>query len=340
MEHKLRFVEAGESGYTRKRFGQTWQYFNERGMRIRSRAIIDRLNSLALPPAYSDAWYAKHKDAHIQATGLDDRGRKQYRYHDDFRAAQEAAKYSGCSDFGTALPAIRRQVEQDLARKDLSKERVVAAVIRLLDMGSVRVGNEAYAKANKSFGATTLRNRHAQVKGQRLLLDYVGKSGKPHRISIEDARLARLVRKCQELPGQALFQFEGADGTPQSVTSSDVNEYLRAHTGDYTAKHFRTWSASVIAFDYLNGVDGKPSLKTMLEMVSQRLGNTPAIARKSYVHPALIEAALGQRSFTKIKLRPTRYYTAAERGFLDFLAQEQAEVDEENPPATGPTDQV
>ena len=319
MSGMLRYVEPGENGFTRRRRGTGWQYLTAQGRPVRSVQLIERLDRLALPPAYHSAWYARDAKAHIQATGIDDKGRKQYRYHDEFRAAQEASKYDGCAAFGRALPSIRKQVEHDLARRTLSKPRVVAAIIRILDLGSVRIGNAQYAKANKSFGATTLRKRHAKVTGGRIMLDYVGKSGKSHSISIADKRLARLVRSCQDLPGQQLFQFIGDDGTAHHVTSQDVNDYLREHAGDYTAKHFRTWTASVIAFSYLTAVEGKPSLKAMLEEVSSQLGNTPAIARKSYIHPDLIEMARDDR-FKKRKLpRSTRYLSAAERGFIAFL---------------------
>ena len=317
----LRYVEPGESGYTRRRRGSGWQYLTPRGVPVRSSHLIERFNALALPPAYHDAWYAKDAKAHIQATGVDDKGRKQYRYHDEFRAAQEATKYDGCLTFGAALPAIRKQVEQDLNRRTLSKHRIVAAIVRILDLGSVRVGNEQYAKANRSFGATTMRKRHVSVKGGHVMLDYVGKSGKTHSISIADGRLARLVRNCQDVPGQKLFKFLDDDGAARDASSNDVNEYLREHSGEFTAKHFRTWSASVIAFDYLFNVEGKPSLKAMLEQVSGRLGNTPAIARKSYVHPALIEFAQNGDFAVKKLPRKAKYLTPAERGFLDFLKQ-------------------
>jgi DNA topoisomerase I len=316
---KYRLIEPGTDGYTRRRAGTAWQYRSTNGRVVRSSAVVDRLDKLALPPAYHDAWFARDPKAHIQATGIDKKGRKQYRYHADFVAERDAEKYDGCVDFGAALPKLRRQVERDLARRNLSRERVIAAIIRLLDLGSVRVGNAAYAKQNRSFGATTLRNRHAKVRGAKLMLDYVGKSGKSHSISVEDARLARLVRKCQELPGQMLFQFVNADGARQSVTSTDVNDYLRQNMGDFTAKHFRTWSASVLAFQFLIANEGKSSLKAMLAHVSEKLGNTPAIARKSYVHPNLIAAAGDGALKSKKMPRTTRFMSGPERGLMQFL---------------------
>lgn len=314
----LRYVEPGECGYFRRRRGESWQYLTANGAVIRSAPLIKRLDALALPPAYHDAWFARDAAAHIQATGIDDKGRKQYRYHDEFRAAQEATKYDGCLTFGAALPVIRKQAEKDLNRRTLCKPRIMAAIVRVLDLGSVRIGNHQYAKANKTFGATTLRKRHASVKGGRVMLDYVGKSGKTHSISIADARLARLVRNCQDIPGQQLFKFLDDSGTACEVRSNDVNEYLREHCGDFTAKHFRTWAASVLAFDYLHRAEGEPSLKAMLDEVSERLGNTPAIARKSYVHPRLIEMAQSGEKTRKLP-RKTQYLSSAERGFMEFL---------------------
>lgn len=324
----LHYVDDTDPGITRQRIGpdgaQTrWAYFDARGRRITRRAEIDRLNAIALPPAYVDAWFCPRPNGHIQAIGWDERGRKQYRYHPDFRAARDAAKYDRCADFGRALPAIRAAVERDLARPTLGRDRVVAAVVRLLDLGRVRVGNEAYAKANRSFGATTLRHRHANVRGHSIHLEYMGKSGKLRRLSIRDARLSRLVRRCQDLPGQHLFQYLDADGTPCPVTSGDVNDYLRRVSGgDFTAKHFRTWGASVIAFGALVAAGGHISLKAMLTPVAEALGNTPAIARKSYVHPALIELAgnRGDSPLAGLKLpRRTKYLSSLERGLIAFL---------------------
>lgn len=320
----LCYVDDALPGITRRRHGRYFAYFDAKGKRITDREEIDRLNRIGLPPAYHDAWLCPSPNGHIQAIGYDDRGRKQYRYHPEFRAAQEADKYNLCADFGRALPLIRARVENDLDHRTLDKETVVAAVVRLLDLGRVRVGNEGYAKANRSFGATTLRNRHAAVRGRRLKLEYRGKSGKMQRLTIEDARLSRLARRCQDLPGQHLFEYLDEKGAPHPVTSSDVNDYLREATGkDFTAKHFRTWGASVIAFKALVDRDGPPAtLKAMLEEVSQALGNTPAIARKSYVHPALIELARAgdQEAICSARLpRATKYLDSAERGLIAFL---------------------
>jgi DNA topoisomerase I len=318
----LCYVDDALPGITRRRMGRHWAYFDAKGRRVTRRGEIDRLNAIALPPAYIDAWFCPSPHGHIQAVGWDDKGRKQYRYHTDFRSAQDEEKYSRCADFGRALPLIRARVEADLAGRGLERDKVVAAIVRLLDLGRVRIGNEGYAKANKSFGATTLRARHAQVRGSRLRLEYQGKSGKLQRLTIEDQRLCRLVRRCADLPGQNLFQYLDAAGVVHPITSSDVNAWLREATGgDFTAKHFRTWGASVIAFRGLVEAGGAISLKTMLDPVAEALGNTPAIARKSYVHPALIELAREKTDALKgLKLpRPTKYLEPAERGLIAFL---------------------
>lgn len=329
---RLRHSSDTIPGITRKRASHGWAYFLPSGDRITDRDEIDRLNAIALPPAYRDAWYCPYPNGHLLATGVDARGRKQYRYHPDFRAQQEADKYERCAQFGRALPKLRASVEKDLAGRKLARDTVVAAVVRLLDLGHIRVGNEAYAKSNKSFGATTLRNRHVRVEGARLRLEYVGKSGKKQRLTIEDRRLAGIVRRMQDLPGQHLFEYLDEDGAPHPVTSEDVNDYIRAATdGDFTAKHFRTWGASLLAFEHIldTAQGGKISLKPMLEAVASALGNTPAISRKSYIHPALIELCRSEKpgELCMLKLpRATRYLTGRERaliGFLDEIAATQ-----------------
>ncbi|WP_253201187.1 DNA topoisomerase IB [Sphingomonas quercus] len=320
----LCFVDDAVPGITRRRAGRGWAYFDPDGKRITDRDEIDRLNRVGLPPAYQNAWYCPDPAGHIQATARDEKGRKQYRYHPDFRAAQDSEKFDRCADFGRALTRVRARVEQDLAARGLPKRAAVAAVVRLLDLGRVRVGNEDYARANGSFGATTLRGRHVQVRGPRVMLQYRGKSGKMQRLTIQNQRLARIVRKCQDLPGQRLFQYLDEHGEARPVTSSEVNAYLREASGaDFTAKHFRTWGASVIAFAALvaAGPEGL-GLKAMLEPVAAALGNTPAISRKAYVHPALIELARagGLKGQPRLRLpRATKFLSPAERGLLAFL---------------------
>ena len=324
----LRFTDLDAPGITRKRIGRAWGYFDAKGKRITDRDEIDRLNAVGLPPAYEDAWFCPDPDGHIQATGVDARGRKQYRYHKDFRARQEADKYAGCLEFGKALAKIRRRVDKDLKRRKLDKDRVVAAVVRLLDEEKVRVGNRQYARENKSFGATTLLSRHVKRKHGRLTMRFTGKHGIVHEIGLTDARLARVVKRAQELPGQALFQYVNGDGVPQAVNSADVNDYIReASGGDFTAKHFRTWGASVIAFDQLlkKEDDARISVATVVEPVAEALGNTPAMSRKSYVHPVLIEATKDNpRDPLDGMKRPRsrKWLTGAEVGFLKFLKKQ------------------
>jgi DNA topoisomerase-1 len=322
---KLRHVDDKKPGITRQRAGHGWAYFMPSGDRITDRDEIDRLNAIALPPAYDKAWFSLWPNGHIQATGVDARGRKQYRYHPDFRAARDAGKYERCADFGRALPRLRARVQADLAGRKLARDTVIAAVVRLLDLGHIRVGNEAYAKTNKSFGATTLRNRHARVQGAKLILEYIGKSGKKQRLTIADRRLAGIVRRTQDLPGQHLFEYLDDAGVPHPVGSAEVNDYIRDATGgDFTAKHFRTWGASLLAFEHILGAskDGKPALKPMLEAVAAALGNTPAISRKSYVHPALIALCReGDASaLCTLKLpRVTTWLDSHERALIAFL---------------------
>ncbi len=320
----LRFTDANAPGITRQRAGRGWAYFDADGKRITNRAEIDRLNAVGLPPAYTDAWFCPDPDGHLQATGVDARGRKQYRYHPEFRARRDKRKYGNLAEFGAALPKIRRKVDRDLRRHGLTKDRVVAAVVRLLDEEKMRVGNPRYARDNKSFGATTLLCRHLS-KGSGLKMRFVGKSGKVQEFAITDRRLARLVRRCQDLPGQSLFQYVNGDGEPQAVTSADVNDYIREVSGgDFTAKHFRTWGASVIAFEQLlEKEEGERiSVETVIEPVAEALGNTPAMSRKSYVHPSLIEATKDNpRDPLGGMKRPAerKWLSSAEIGFLQFL---------------------
>jgi len=326
---ELRHSSDQEPGYTRKRMGRYWAYFDEHGERVTDRDTIDRLNSVALPPAYTDAWFCKDPNGHLQATGIDARGRKQYRYHPDFRASAEQSKFAGLIEFGKALPKIRRRVQADLRKRSLSREKVLAAAVRLLDTEHLRVGNEEYARANKSFGLTTLRSRHVRNQGQKVKMRFTGKHGIVHEVTITDRTLARVVRRCEDLPGQALFQYINGDGTPHPITSADVNDYIReASGGGFTAKHFRTWAASVIAFEKLleaSEEQRKISVVTMVEPVAEALGNTVAISRKSYVHPKLIEAAR-ERPRDPLpdfeRPRERKFLSGSEAGLLKFLEAE------------------
>ncbi len=323
----MRHSSDSEPGLTRKRIKTAWGYFDADGIRITDRAAIDRLNALALPPAYADAWFCADPEGHLQATGIDARGRKQYRYHPAFRERRDAAKYDGLLEFGKALPKLRRKVEQDVKRRSLGRETVLAAIVRLLDTEYIRIGNEAYAKDNKSFGATTLRSRHIRRKGSRMMMRFAGKHGIVRELKISDSNLKRIVKRCQDLPGQMLFQYIDDDGEPRPITSGDVNDYIRdASGGEFTAKHFRTWGASVIAFDQLlkKADDARITVKTVVEPVAEALGNTVAMSRKSYVHPALLEAVKdtprdpldgAERPRAKTRL------SSSEVGLLAYLAR-------------------
>ena len=324
---QLRHCSDDQPGISRQLIKGKWGYFDADGNRITDREEIERLNKIALPPAYTDAWFCPYPNGHIQATGRDAKGRKQYRYHDDFRARQDKNKYLDTIEFGAALPKLRRKVEADLKGRRLGKDAVLAAVVRLIDTNFIRVGNEQYAKSNKSYGATTLRTRHVQRQGNKLSMRFKGKHGIVHEVPVTDGNLKRIVGKCQDLPGQNLFQYLDENGEACPISSADVNDYIREATGgDFTAKNFRTWGASVIAFEQMLEAHEeerrKISLKTVLEPVAEALGNTPAISRKSYVHPKLIEATrdnphdpLGE--FQRPRAR--KWLSSEEVGLLDFL---------------------
>ena len=320
----LKFVDDSLPGITRKKLRLGWGYYAPDGKRITDREEIERLNAIGLPPAYENCWFCPDPNGHLQAVGYDARGRKQYRYHPDFRAEQESRKYERLADFGRALPKLRKRIEQDIKGSPTAPETVIAAVVRLIESTHIRVGNEEYAKENKSFGATTLRNRHARVHGTRLNITYAGKHGIKRTVTVNDRSLARIVRKTQDLPGQHLFEYRDDEGEICPVTSSNVNAYIRDTMGDdFTAKDFRTWGASVIAFEEIvrrHESEKKINLKNVIAPVAEALGNTPAISRKSYVHPALIEAlkdagAIGERQLP----RPMKYLGSHERGLIEFL---------------------
>jgi DNA topoisomerase-1 len=322
-------------GITRKKSGRYWMYFHADGSRVTDREEIDRLNAVGMPPAYIRCWFCPKPNGHIQATGYDARGRKQYRYHPDFRARQETRKYERLAAFGEALPKLRKRIEADIKGKPTAYETVLAGVVRLIDETQMRVGSEEYAKENKSFGATTLRNRHARVERGRLRISYTGKHGIKRIVTVTDRNLARIAKKTQDLPGQNLFEYLSEEGDVCPVGSADVNAYIKDAMGeDFTAKDFRTWGASVIAFETMVeriAEKGTVKLKMMIEPVAEALGNTPAISRKSYVHPALIEAARAAGAIGERKLpRATKYLSAAERGLIEFLRalpEEKARVD-------------
>ncbi|PEQ13878.1 DNA topoisomerase [Novosphingobium sp. PC22D] len=328
---KLHYVDDDLAGITRRKVrGGKWAYFTPEGARITDRDEIDRLNAIALPPAYENCWFAPRADAHLLAYGYDAAGRKQYRYHPDYRSEREALKFDLCPRFGQSLPTLRKRVAEDLAGRGLTADRAIASVVSLLDTGAIRIGNECYARTNKSFGATTLRTRHASITRKLLRLRFKGKSGKLQEIDCDDPALVRCVRRMQELPGQHLFQYLDEDGMPTPVHSHDVNAYLHETMGeDFTAKDFRTWAASAIAFGMV-WQDRDITLKALMAEVSDKLGNTPAIARKSYVHPDVVAAVKGldgeQRILPERLPRKTRWLSREERGLLAFLESEEGEA--------------
>lgn len=299
-EASLRYVTDSAPGITRKRAGRGWQYEAPDGTPVRDREVLARIRSLVIPPAWTQVWICPSANGHIQATGMDDRGRKQYRYHPKWRKVRDEDKYGRMLDFGKALPQIRAQVERDMSLPGLPRPKVLATVVRLLETTLIRVGNEEYARTNKSFGLTTLRNRHVKVDGSQLRFKFKGKSGKTHSISVRDRRLARIVRRCQELPGQELFEYVDDDGARHLIDSSDVNEYLQEISGDnFTAKDFRTWAGTTLAASALREMEPADTLTARkhnvveaIKQVAGRLGNTPAICRKCYIHPHIMEAYL------------------------------------------------
>ena len=326
MVTRIVYSDDSTPGITRKKVRNGWGYWDASGHRITDRDEIDRLNAVGLPPAYRNAWFNPKPHGHIQAVGWDEKGRKQYRYHLGYREQQEAAKYEKTAEFGHALPRLRRRVETDLADRTLSKDRAIAAVVRLLDTTHIRVGNEEYADTNQSFGATTLRSKHGRVKGHTLALQFKAKSGKLCNCQVTDRGLARFVKAAGDLDEQHLFAWLDDGGAAHPVTSSDVNCYIKEATGgDFTAKNFRTWGASLLAYQALSDATCDLTLKQMLAPVTAELGNTPAIARKSYVHPALIALVKsGQAAFrTGLRLpRAAGGLSRAERGLIAFLERE------------------
>jgi DNA topoisomerase-1 len=296
----LRYTSDAEPGIRRRRRGRGFQYLTPGGRTLTNTGQLTRIRTLAIPPAWTDVWICRSDNGHLQATGRDARGRKQYRYHPRWREVRDATKYHRMLAFGAALPKIRRRVDKDLSRHALSREKVVATVVRLLDTTTIRVGNDEYARENRSFGLTTMRERHVNVSGSQIMFRFRGKGGKMHDIEFTDARVARVLRRCEELPGQRLFQYVGDDGEPVGIDSDDVNAYLGEITGDdFTAKDFRTWTGTVLAawaLEDLGGYGSKTEAKRQIvaavESVSGELGNTPAVCRRCYVHPDVLDAHL------------------------------------------------
>ncbi len=289
----LRYVSDERPGISRRRSGKGFSYSGPDGVLVRDKATLARIRSLAIPPAWTSVWICPLDNGHIQATGRDARGRKQYRYHPRWHLVRDDTKYGRMILFGNTLPRIRARVEADLALSGIPKAKVLATVVRLLETTFIRVGNEEYARSNRSFGLTTLQNRHVEVSGSTIHFHFRGKSGKDHSIKLSDRRLARLVQRCRELPGQDLFQYRDDAGDTQPIDSTDVNAYIRDVSGqEFTAKDFRTWAGTLLATRQLATGDGSeaPTLVAAIAAVAQQLGNTVAVCRKCYIHPAVINA--------------------------------------------------
>lgn len=299
-EAGLRYVSDNQPGYTRKTNGQGFEYFDTDREPIRDEQRLLRISRLAIPPAWSDVWICPSPNGHIQATGRDARGRKQYGYHERWREVRNEDKYDRTISFGKALPKIRKRVKEDLALPGLQRNKVLGTIVQLLEQTLIRVGNVEYARENNSFGLTTMRDRHVDVAGSKLRFRFRGKSGREHEVDVTDRRIARIVSRLQDLPGQDLFQYVDDNGDVRDITSQDVNEYLREITGqDFTAKDFRTWAGTVLAAIALNAAgafetkkQAKANVKNAICAVAKILGNTPAVCRKCYIHPAVLETYL------------------------------------------------
>lgn len=325
----LHYVTDSLPGFGRRILNGKPVYLDLQGKRIRDTDLIARLDALAIPPAYQNVWICPDPMGHLQATGRDARGRKQYRYHPLWREVRDAAKYGRLLAFGNALSGLRRELDQRLRKRGLSRERVIAAVMLLLDETCIRVGSEEYARENKSYGLTTLRNRHLSLRGNNIRFQFKGKSGIKHQLTLRHPRLARVLRRCRELPGQHLFQYQDESGEVCSVSSSDINDCLREITGaDFTAKDYRTWAGSTLAlaaFRQCLAEGREPTRQAVVEAVkdvAQRLGNTPSVCRKCYIHPAILQrfldAELHKTRWSRTRIR-RRWLKPEEVDLLSFL---------------------
>jgi DNA topoisomerase-1 len=326
----LTYVDDDEPGITRRRAGQGFAYAGPDGKLVRDPDTLERIRKLAIPPAYTEVWICPDPNGHIQATGRDARGRKQYRYHPRWRAVRDETKYARMAAFGRALPAIRARVDADLRAPGLPRRKVVAAVVRLLELTLIRVGNSEYAKANKSFGLTTLRDRHAHFHGAKVEFEFKGKSGVKHRTGVSDRRLARVVKACQDIPGQRLFQYLDETGQRHAIESADVNAYLREITGeDFTAKDFRTWAGTIAAAKALamqpppvSEREARQAVTLCVKATAGLLGNTPAVCRAAYIHPEVLAAFAEHRLPPACAEAEGEAYEAEVLAFLDALAED------------------
>jgi DNA topoisomerase-1 len=328
-EAGLRYVSDDQPGYTRKPKGDDFEYFDTDGKRIGDETRLLRIRRLAIPPAYKNVWICPSPNGHVQATGRDARGRKQYRYHEHWREVRDENKYERMVVFGKALPKIRRRVNRDLKRRGLPREKVLATVVQLLERTFIRIGNEEYAKENKSFGLTTMRNHHVDVTATKLKFSFKGKSGIKHEVDVSDRRLAKIICLLQDLPGQNIFQYVDEEGEVRNIDSQDVNDYLREITGeDFTAKDFRTWAGTVLAAMALNAQEAfenktqaKKNIKDAISAVAKILGNTPTVCRKCYVHPAVLETYLDGAMIEGLKQKTEE---TLERKLGDLRSEEAA----------------
>src|SRR5256885_8380866 len=326
----LQYVSDERPGYSRRDKGKHLQYFDTEGKLIRDEQRLCRIRRLAIPPAWTNVWICSSPNGHIQATGRDARGRKQYRYHERWREVRDENKFDRLAQFAKALPDIRRRVAREFELPGLARRKVLATIVRLLERTFIRIGNEEYARENKSFGLTTLKNRHVKVRGAEVRFRFRGKSKRPHEVDVTDRRVAKVIAKCQDLPGQDLFQYVDEDGEVQDVTSQDVNQYLRQIAGeDFTAKDFRTWGGTVLAAIALSKQEAfqtkkqaNSNIKTAICAVAELLGNTPAVCRKCYVHPVIVEAYLKRTRIAGLNgsktVKPPNL-CGAERAVLKFL---------------------
>jgi DNA topoisomerase I len=328
----LRYSRDGEKGFVRKSGDRGFEYIDAKGEKVTSEETLDRIKSLAIPPAWTDVWICGDERGHLQATGRDARGRKQYRYHPRWREMRDADKFDHLMEFARALPRIRRQARADIALPGLPRRKVLALLVQLLERTSIRIGNERYAEENDSFGLTTMRNRHVKVNGARVEFQFRGKSGKFHRIALDDPHLASIIRRCRDLPGQELFQYLDEAGEVQSIGSSDVNDYLKEIAGEeISTKDFRTWAGSVYVASMLRGRVrrdervGITHVAAAVRAASQQLGNTPAICRKSYVHPRVLDPKTWQSPQTRRVARAPRGLRVDEAAFLSLIRSATAE---------------
>ncbi|WP_263145675.1 DNA topoisomerase IB [Pseudomonas sp. RIT-PI-AD] len=328
----LVYVDDSRPGIRRRLLRGKFAYFDEHNQRIRDEETIKRINKLVIPPAYTDVWICNDPKGHLQATGRDAKGRKQYRYHERWREIRDANKYERLLEFGRTLPKLRAKIEADLNKRDLGRAKVMATVVSLLDSTLIRVGNMQYARDNKSFGLTTLRNRHVEVKGQAIRFHFRGKSGVEHNVSLKHPRLARIIKRCMDLPGQHLFQYLDDEGVRHTINSSDVNLYLQEQSGsDFTAKDYRTWAGSALALASLRELpwkdeaDAKKQVVAIIKEVSNQLGNTPAVCRKCYIHPAVLDAYLNGDLSNVRKARARKGLRPEEVALITFLEGLNAE---------------